>query len=229
MLSRDQLVTWLRTTYGWRHIDHRVTDIGYAYSVNTIADRYLFFAAHELRKDQRGEGPLIVHKGTGKVWVFGDDPVLQPIYRAASEEEFFAAMRGVAHEWFGGGEPEPVAIIPLDSAYSVRYPLSRERLLEWMRDQGWQRVDGRITGDLGFAFVIDTSPDTPISDDIFPGNLGPTFVLKRNGALYHTVAPAPNYHWPIESALTAQTEEELLAVIGKHPPDGIISEHYLDV
>jgi hypothetical protein len=35
------VVTWLRTRFDWRHIDDRVTDVGWAYSINTQTDAFL--------------------------------------------------------------------------------------------------------------------------------------------------------------------------------------------
>ncbi|WP_433332302.1 hypothetical protein [Spirillospora sp. CA-294931] len=100
MLTRERLVEWMRARYGWRHIERRVSDLGYAYSIDTQPDEYLDGDQSAMTY---GNGPLIVIKSSGAVWSFGSNPMFLPIYQARSEDEFVRALSalpaGAPHEY----------------------------------------------------------------------------------------------------------------------------------
>ena len=91
-VTRAQLVTWLATRRGWRHLDDRVTDLGWAYLVNTQPDKVLDGKA-ELSRDA---GPLVVTKN-GAVWALPWSPDTVPALSARDEATFHDLMVAAGH------------------------------------------------------------------------------------------------------------------------------------
>jgi hypothetical protein len=84
-LTRAQLAAWLQATHGWRHIDSRISDLGWAFSVSTQPDLY-----HDGNRDAMtfGNGPLIVARRTGEVWTLSSTPDMVPAFSARTRQEF---------------------------------------------------------------------------------------------------------------------------------------------
>ncbi|MFF3287946.1 hypothetical protein [Streptomyces sp. NPDC003023] len=89
MLTYEQVRDWARVKYGPRHAERRITDIGYAYSVNTQPDAYLDGDTSAMTY---GNGPDLVVKRTGAVWQFGSAPTFMALYEVRSEDELRRAM-----------------------------------------------------------------------------------------------------------------------------------------
>ena len=88
-LTREQVGAWLRATRGWQHIDSRITDLGWAFSVNTQGDAVLD-GNHDAMT--YGNGPLIVAKRTGEVWALSSTPDMVPAFAASTEHEFLSIL-----------------------------------------------------------------------------------------------------------------------------------------
>jgi hypothetical protein len=88
-LTREHVSAWLRATRGWQHIDSRITDLGWAFSVNTQGDAVL-----DGNRDAMtyGNGPLIVAKRTGEVWALSSTPDMVPAFTARNEHEFLSIL-----------------------------------------------------------------------------------------------------------------------------------------
>jgi hypothetical protein len=87
----DEVVTWLRTRFDWQHIEDRVTDFGWGYSITTQTDAFL--DTGDPFQGTVGNGPIIVVKRTRGVWFFGSAPGLWHDLDAATEADFYAALR----------------------------------------------------------------------------------------------------------------------------------------
>ncbi|AXB43240.1 YrhB domain-containing protein [Amycolatopsis albispora] len=88
-----EVAAWLRAEYGWRHIEDRITDRGWAYSVNTQSDAFL--DTGDPNDALIGNGPIIVVKRTRGIWFFGSNPILYPAMDATNEIDFYVARRAV--------------------------------------------------------------------------------------------------------------------------------------
>jgi hypothetical protein len=90
VLTHERLVEWIRATYGWRHVESRISDLGYAFVVDTQPDEY-----HDGDRSAMtyGNGPMTVVKRTGGVWEFGSNPAFWGLYAARTEEEFRRELR----------------------------------------------------------------------------------------------------------------------------------------
>ncbi|MBT2365065.1 hypothetical protein J7E88_06970 [Streptomyces sp. ISL-10] len=95
-LPYPQVSAWVGAAYGTARPERRITDIGYAYVVNTQPEAYLDGDASAMTY---GGGPLIVVKRDGAVWGFGSDPIFMPLYEARTEEEFRRAMARIMPQW----------------------------------------------------------------------------------------------------------------------------------
>ncbi len=89
----DQLRAWMRTRFGWRHIDDRITDLGWAFHVTVQNDAFLDTGDHFLA--DVGSGPTIVVKRTRGVWRHGSGPGFIPAYEATDEHRFHAVLRAL--------------------------------------------------------------------------------------------------------------------------------------
>lgn len=90
-VSPDEVATWLRRRFEWQHIEDRVTDFGWGYSITTQTDAFL--DTGDPMQGDVGNGPIIVVKRTRGVWFFGSAPGLWNDLDAASEADFYAALR----------------------------------------------------------------------------------------------------------------------------------------
>jgi hypothetical protein len=116
-VSPDEVVTWLRTRFDWQHIENRVTDIGWGYSINTQTDAFL--DTGDPLQGVVGNGPIIVVKRTRGVWFFGSSPDLWPALDAATEADFYAARRAV----FRRSDPhQPDQWLPLGGETDANTP-----------------------------------------------------------------------------------------------------------
>ncbi|MGB3438524.1 MAG: hypothetical protein WBA97_07195 [Actinophytocola sp.] len=91
-VTRAQVVTWLATRRGWRHLDDRITDLGWAYLVNTQPDNVLDGKA-ALSRDA---GPLVVAKN-GAVWALPWSPETVSALAAQDETTFHNRMFTAGH------------------------------------------------------------------------------------------------------------------------------------
>lgn len=89
MLTYEHVRDWVRGKYGPRCAEGRITDLGYAYSVDSQPDAAL---AGDTSAVTYGNGPDLVVKRTGAVWQFGSNPMLLPLYEARSEDELRRSM-----------------------------------------------------------------------------------------------------------------------------------------
>lgn len=96
MLTHERLVEWIRASYGWRHVESRISDIGFAFVVDTQPDAY-----HDGDRSAitYGNGPMTVVKRTGGVWQVGSNPVFWDLYEARTEREFRRELRKVRGRW----------------------------------------------------------------------------------------------------------------------------------
>jgi hypothetical protein len=81
-----------RNREAWRHVDDRVTDLGWAYLVNTQPDDYLDGRCGL----SRGAGPLVVTKN-GAVWALPWSPGTVPALAAPDETTFHQLMTAAGH------------------------------------------------------------------------------------------------------------------------------------
>lgn len=107
MLSPQQLGEWVRATYGPRHADRRVSDIGFAWLIDTQPDAYLDGDTSAMTW---GGGPVIVVKRTGAVWHTGSNPMFFPLYEARTEEEFRRAMAAAMPQCDPDRPPETIPV-----------------------------------------------------------------------------------------------------------------------
>jgi hypothetical protein len=91
-VTRAQVVTWLATRRGWRHLDDRITDLGWAYLVNTQPDNVLDGKA-ELSREA---GPLVIGRN-GAVWALPWSPQTVPALGAPDERTFHELMTAAGH------------------------------------------------------------------------------------------------------------------------------------
>jgi hypothetical protein len=94
--SAEEVAAWLRAEFGWRHIEDRVTDRGWAYMVNTQSDAFL--DTGDMHDALIGNGPIIVVKRTRGIWFFGSSPDFLPALEATSETDFYVGLRAVLRE-----------------------------------------------------------------------------------------------------------------------------------
>lgn len=91
-VPRERVVAWLAARHGWRHLDDRVTDLGWAYLVNTQPDDYLDGRCGL----SRAAGPLVVAKN-GAVWALPWSPGNVPALAARDETTFHQLMSAAGH------------------------------------------------------------------------------------------------------------------------------------
>ncbi|RZS34293.1 hypothetical protein EV193_10980 [Herbihabitans rhizosphaerae] len=214
-VTRELLTDWMTRRHGWRHLDSRITDAGYAFVVGTQPDAYHDGDASAMTV---GSGPFSVLKRTGEVFGFGSNPIFQPVWSARSEDEFRAALAGI------GVSAEPVERLPV-GAPEVGHAqgLTREKLIDWMwRRRGWLHVD-RIT-DLGYAFAVEQQPDAYYAGDrsAYDHSSSPLIVVKGTGAVWGTVN-----HPAYQDVWAARSDDELRAALARldvhHPEDEVPS------
>jgi hypothetical protein len=87
-VPRERVVDWLAAHRSWRRVEERVTDLGWAYLVNTQPDDCLAGKAGL----SRDAGPLLVVKSTGAVWELPWSPKLVPAIGAPDEPTFHARV-----------------------------------------------------------------------------------------------------------------------------------------
>lgn len=197
------MVSWLKQRKGWRHLDDRITDLGWVYLVNAQPDA-VFDGVAGL---DRGAGPILVVKRNGGVWELPWSPDLVPAIGAPDEQAFGRLMwdagRPVnldqASEWVGPQQPaDQTALVGI------------EQVTTWVRNTtSWRHVEDRIA-DLGWAFTVSTQPDEYHDGNEFAvtyGN-GPMVVVKRTGAMWQ-LASTPD----MISALQAPSEKDFYEVL----------------
>jgi len=91
-VSRERVVSWLAARKRWRHLDDRVTDLGWAYLVNTQPDDYLDGRCGLSHR----AGPLVVAKN-GAVWALPWSPETVPALAARDEPTFHRLMFAAGH------------------------------------------------------------------------------------------------------------------------------------
>lgn len=83
--AEDRLAEWLRATRGWRTIDGRIRDLGWAFAVSPQPDAY--HDGNQLAM-MYGVGPLIAVKRSGAVWALSSTPTESSLVGAKNEAEF---------------------------------------------------------------------------------------------------------------------------------------------
>ena len=92
IVSRARVVAWLAATRAWRHLDDRVTDLGWAFLVNTQPDDHLDGRCGL----SRHAGPLVVAKN-GAVWALPWSQRTVSALAARDEASFHRLMRAAGH------------------------------------------------------------------------------------------------------------------------------------
>lgn len=103
MLTQGRLGQWLRDTRNWRHIDSRIHDLGWAFSVSTMPDA---FHDGDQSAMTYGNGPLVVSKRTGEVWSLASTPDMVPAFSARDETQFHRVLATVP------GASTPSELVP---------------------------------------------------------------------------------------------------------------------
>lgn len=176
-VTRDQVVSWLAERSGWRHLDTRITDLGWMFLVNTQPDDFL----DGLGPQDPAAGPVVVVKGSGAAWWLPLSPNLTRALGAANAQEFHQEMARAGHPL----PAEPYEWL-IERPELPKQELTQERVAGWLAEQyGWRHLDDRIT-DRGWAFSVNTQPDDYLDGDesaMTIGN-GPMFILKSTGAVW---------------------------------------------
>jgi hypothetical protein len=104
-VDHERLAWWLRNTTGWRHIESRIVDIDWAFSVSTQPDEY-----HDGDRNAitYGNGPMIVVKRDGAVWRLSSQPAMVPAFGAATEDDFWRILRDAAPYFDPNDPPERI-------------------------------------------------------------------------------------------------------------------------
>jgi hypothetical protein len=202
VVERDDVVSWLKRRKGWRHLDDRVTDLGWVYLVNAQPDEVLDGAADL----DRTAGPILVVKRNGGVWELPWSPDLVPAIGAPDEASFDRLMwdagrplnLDLAADWVSG--PKQAATAPVGVAH----------VAAWLRNtRNWRHVESRVA-DLGWAFSVSTQPDAYHDGNQYAmtyGN-GPMMVVKRTGAWWQ-LSSMPS----MVPAFDASSEEQFYQVM----------------
>jgi hypothetical protein len=176
-VTREQVASWLAGRSSPRHLDGRITDLGWMYLVNTQPDDFL----DGIGPQDPAAGPVVVVKGGGAAWWLPMSPNLTRALGAASAREFHQEMARAGHPL--PAEPDEWL---LERPELPKRELTRERVTGWLAEQyGWRHLDDRIS-DRGWAFSVNTQPDAYLDGDesaMTIGN-GPMYVLKRTGAVW---------------------------------------------
>jgi len=91
MPTFDQVAQWLRTNYPeWLHVEDRISDVGFAFLLNTQPDAYLDGDKSAMTF---GNGPGYVLKRTGAAWFLPSTPDVLAVYDARTERAFRKRMR----------------------------------------------------------------------------------------------------------------------------------------
>jgi hypothetical protein len=90
-VDHERVIGWLSVATGWRHLESRVVDLGWAFSVSTQPDEY--HDGGDPHAMTYGNGPMIVVKRTGAVWRLSSRPAMVPAFAAATEDDFDRVMR----------------------------------------------------------------------------------------------------------------------------------------
>jgi len=174
-VTREQVAAWLGERSGWRHLDGRITDLGWMFLVNTQPDDFL----DGIGPQDPAAGPIVVVKGGGAVWYLPLSPNVTGALGARDSREFGqelarAGLPAEPYEWL------------LDRPELPKPSLTRERVAEWFGQKyGWRHLDDRVT-DQGWMFSVNTQPDEYLDGDesaMTFGN-GPAYVVKRTGAMW---------------------------------------------
>ncbi len=215
MVTRENVVGWLAARRGWRHLDDRVTDLGWVFLVNGQPDEVLD-GAEEL---DRTAGPILVVKRNGGVWELPWSPHLVPAIGAPDEASFTRFMwdagrpvnLDLASDWVTTRQSDLTALV------------GKEQVATWIRNTtGYRHVENRIA-DLGWAFAVSTQPDEYHDGDdgaMTYGN-GPQIVVKRTGAVWPlSSAPGmvPAFSAPSEGAFYQILRANLPAFDEERPP-----------
>lgn len=91
--TRERVAEWLADKYGWRHLDDRISDVGWAFSVDTQPDAYLDGDESAMTY---GNGPIMIVKHSGAVWHLSSNPEMIAVFSARHEDEFYKLMRAVS-------------------------------------------------------------------------------------------------------------------------------------
>ena len=219
---RDDVVRWAGETFGPRHADTRVSGRGFVFWVDTNSDGY-----HDgYEQPVYGGMSVLVLKRTGDFWYVGSNPGSLGVWDATTERQLRRALRkaGLRPRRPAGtitAVPRPEWAVPVfedqfePEPYDPTPPLTRERLVAWLRvARGWRHLDARIH-DLGWAFSVSTQPD-----EYHDGNLnamtygnGPLIVIKRNGAAW-TLSSSP----AMVPAFQAATEDDFWRTLSDAAP-----------
>lgn len=178
-VTREQVVSWLSGRSSWRHLDSRITDLGWMFLVNAQPDDFL----DGIGPQDPAASPIVVVKGGGAVWFLPLSPDVTRALGAPDSRQFRAEMASAGHPL----PAEPNEWL-LPSALLVREEreLTRARVAQWLAGQhAWRHVDDRIH-DLGWGFFVNTQPDEYLDGDesaMTYGN-GPIMIVKRTGAAW---------------------------------------------
>jgi len=104
-VTHERLVAWLRVITGWRHLESRIVDLGWAFSVSTQPDEYHDGNTYAMTY---GNGPMIVVKHNGAAWRLASTPDLVPAFSAATEDEFWRILADAAPYFDRNNPPESV-------------------------------------------------------------------------------------------------------------------------
>jgi hypothetical protein len=195
-VTREQVAAWLGERSGWRHLDGRITDLGWLFLVNTQPDDFL----DGIGPQDPAAGPIVVVKGGGAVWYLPLAPEVTRALGAQDSRQFRAELAGAGYQL----PAEPNEWL-LASAQLPRGELTRERVAQWVAGQyGWRHLDDRVH-DLGWGFSVDTQPDEYLDGDqsaMTYGN-GPIMIVKQSGGAWF-LSSGPD----MLPVMSARTEKE---------------------
>jgi hypothetical protein len=178
-VTREQVAAWLGERSGWRHLDGRITDLGWLFLVNTQPDDFLDGTGPQ----DPAAGPIVVVKGGGAVWFLPPTPNLTRAIGAPDSRTFRAEMTNAGHPL--PADPNEWLTVPAQLPREDG-ELTSQGVARWLAGQyGWRHIDDRIH-DLGWGFSVDTQPDEYHDGDrsaMTWGN-GPIMIVKRTGAAW---------------------------------------------
>lgn len=89
-LTADAVAAWLPTVRPeWRHVADRITDVGFAFKIDTQPDEYVDGDESAMTD---GNGPALALKRTGETWFLPSTPDMLPAFDASEEHEFRAVV-----------------------------------------------------------------------------------------------------------------------------------------
>lgn len=201
-VAREQVASWLAERHDWRHVDDRITDLGWMFLVNTQPDEFLDGTGAQ----NPAAGPIVVVKASGAVWWLPFAPHLVPAIGAPDEQRFHEELAQAGH-LLNQGDPHEW----LRPAVATR-----ELVAQWLAEKyHWRHLEDRIV-DRDWVFVVNTQPDAYLdgNENAMTYGNGPLMIVKRTGAVWAlSSSPAT---MPVVGATDEQAFDELMRTAEPH-------------